>query len=357
MSRVKDPMTGEVKPKGVTSFTPPADAIQGAPLVQASSYSSRVQQKRQAVEAAKSRNVPLGHAEPIPEGKLQPIIDAARSSELPQPDWGGMEDIANGQDPAEEEWSAPPSAPPPPQAKGVGAGVGVNQAVASNTGRPLNMRQAKELAAEEMRKREQFEKQAQAQAEAEAEEEAEAAVQERMDDADGDLVQGPLSYFDPEAFREAQIPLLKKERREKIEKRVPPLQFEDLIIKREVKQTVTVIPGKFSLGLRTVKEREHLWILQYLYETTGVSSPAYIDELNSVCRIACSVWSINGKPLPEFRDNVGQMNEAIDKEKFEKKLEIILDHPTMVVADMGVQYNWFSDRVTSLFSLDELKNG
>lgn len=346
MARITDPLTGETKDKGITDLTTGPEDYQNVPLVSASAYSKRVEAKRKAVEAAKSRNVPVGHAPPIPEGKLQPVVDALRT--LPQPDWGAPPPKV--QEPTKqelEEWA------PPPKVQGMGAAYAVNQAMAQGKfDRPMSLKEANQMVKEQAAQVEQV-----VQEDSPDVEEEKESVKEKLATAEKQIAESALDFFDVAAYQQAQIPLLRPSRKKAIEGRLKALDFEDLITKREIHQEIPVIPGQFSVGLRTVREKEHLWILQYLYEKTGVSSPAHVDELNSVCRLTCAVLSINGRPLPEHRDNIGQPGESIVREKFEKKLEIILGFPTQIVADLGVQFNWFSDRVTRLFSVDELKNG
>lgn len=369
MARITDPLTGVSKEKGVTDLTqappdPDSEPPLSTPLVSAASYGKRVDEKRQRLAAAKSKKIQFGHAPPIPEGKLQPIADAARASRLPAPDFG-LSEPGPGPAPTDEElkeWAPPPT---PPPIQGVGSGYPVNQAIArGETKRPVSMKEAKQMT-EELRARRQSndvvdvppEPTPESEETEEEEREALPAARENLDEAEKELAESPLAFFDVEGIQQARIPLLDKERKKVIEERLAPLKFEHLITKREITQIVPVIPGQFEIELRTVREKEHLWILQYLYEKAGVTSPAHVDELNSVCRLTCAVKGINGRQLPEHRENVGETGEAINEEAFEKKLEIILGFPTQVVADFGVQFNWFSDRVTALFSVEKLKNG
>jgi hypothetical protein len=371
MSRIKDPLTGEVRNKEVTSFSPPAEEV-STPLMSAASYSKRVEERRQIMADAKSHRTPLGHAPPIPPGKLAPLANAARAVQMPSPDFG----LPKVQEPTSEqlqEWASPKE-PEKPVIPGIGSGFEVNQAIArGEVDRPVNMRQAKEMARAEAARRSEAKNMSaetqqllQAQHAANSGEASEFEVsklpanKKALDEAEQVLTERKWDDqigFDFEALRRASIPLLSAERKKLIESNLAPLDFEDLITKREIVQEVHIIPGKFSVGYRTVREREHVWVLQYIYEVTGVSSASYIEELGNVCRLVCSIRSINGKLLPDHRNNIGQINEEVDKEKFRKKLDIIMGFPTHVVADLGINFNWFSERVTKLFSVENLKNG
>lgn len=378
MARITDPMTGESKEKGITSLTASADELAKTPLTSAASYSKRVREKQAAIASAKSRGVPIGHASPIPEGKLQPIADAARASRLPQPDFGVPPPPQIEEPPA--DW-APPSAPPQrPPIKGVGAAYAANQALSmGETDGPINMKESKQLADERARQhqasagrpvpvseetqqllQQQHRHQTEDGPEAESEHQDTVPPQDRLDQAEKDIVergQDALNYFDYERMARETPPLLKEERRKVIEARLSSMDFEDLITKREIEQVVPVIPGKFEITLRTVREREHMWVLEYIYRKTGVTSAAYIEEMTGVCKLVCGLKGINGRPIPDHRINLGQPNEEIDEKKFEEKLSIVLGFPIQLVADLGVQFNWFAMRVTDLFSVDNLKNG
>lgn len=376
--KIKDPLTGEVKEKGVTTLAPPPEP--SGPVVQsAAAYSQRVQARRQATQAVKGGRMPLGGAPPIPEGKLKPLADAARIANMPQPNFG------MGPPPKDEElkerWAPPPKPPQapakPPQLQGVGAAYPVNQALSTGQlERPASMKEAKggNLPMQEAKKpvspatAELLHQHHQA---------SQAAAQEpprpppttdpkksQLADAEKELAEGnqqsedqQVLFPDFDILRRAAGPFESEERKKIIEGRLTPMNFSDLITKKEIQQEVTIIPDQFSLGFRTVQEKEHLFTLQYLYEKTGATSAVYTEELFSVLKLACSIVSVNGSFLPDHRKNVGLAGEETDRDLFIKKLDIILGFPTPILADMGVQHNWFHDRVNKLFSVDKLKNG
>jgi hypothetical protein len=380
LMKIKDPMTGETKEKGVTAFGNESEKT--GTLQSAADYSKHVKAKREATKAAKGGRVPLGGAPPIPEGKLQPIADAARAAAMPQPNFG------MGPPPKDEElqkWAAPktpPTPPPqqPPQLQGIGAAYPVNQALSTGQlERPASMKEAKggNLPMQEGRKPvspataellQQHHKASQEAMEVvPAEQEAGPALDPKkaqLDEAEKELAEGnrgseeeQVLFPDFDSVRKARGPFEDEERKKVIEDRLIPMNFSDLITRKEIQQDVTIIPDQFSLGFRTVQEKEHLFCLQYLYEKTGATSAVYTEELFSVLKLVCSVTSINGALLPDHRDDVGDATEKVNREAFEKKLDIILGFPTPILADMGVQHNWFHDRVNKLFSVDKLKNG
>lgn len=165
--------------------------------------------------------------------------------------------------------------------------------------------------------------------------------------------QEPLALDFMEEITDIRTKLMSKSRRDKIEARLKPLDISDMIMKRELEQEITIVPGKLVVTLRTYSQKESLWILQYLYDFPG--SPLYTRELLSTCQLVCGLVSVNGAMLPDHRD--GKAEETVLRENFEKKKEAIIGFPTQLVADISVQMIWFQDRVNQLFGLDALKNG
>lgn len=332
MSRIiKDPYTGEEREKGTTQFSPPAEEIARSPLKSAASYTQRVRERQEALASTKAKRVPLGHAEPIPEGKLAPLVEAAKASAMPLPGW--EEDFLREK--SSPQQPSPPKAPP--QKSG-----------------PRSLAEMKRAAEERLESEEKKEY---------LEEYTESTLDTRSDDlekSENEIVEygkEVQQFFDFQALAEARTPLESAERRKIIEGRLPALSFEKLITEREIAQEISVIPGEFSVTCRTVKEREHLWSLGYVYENCMNGSKGYYDEMLSLCRLCMGVKAINGRMLPDHRHHIGQLQEDVDRDRFEKKLQIITDFPVQLVADLSVQFNWFSERVTALFSVDRLKNG
>jgi hypothetical protein len=177
-----------------------------------------------------------------------------------------------------------------------------------------------------------------------------------LDDAERDFEpESPLVDMDMATLADIRGSMMSKERRDAIESRLEALDITDMIMKREIVQTIPVIPDKFSLTLRTFSQRENLWVLKYLYDFPG--SALYVQELLNTCRLVCGLVAINGQYLPDHRKDVGKTSEEIVKEDFEKKLFHVSSFPVQLVADLSVQSIWFQDRVDKLFTVDALKNG
>lgn len=161
-----------------------------------------------------------------------------------------------------------------------------------------------------------------------------------------------LEMFDFSGAGEAERILNNKKRRKEIEGRCEPMNFEDLILKDEVRQTVPIIPGKFEPQFRTLSPEESLFIKQYLAKDTN-QSDAYSAEKFSLCQITCSLVALNGATLPDHRKTDG----SPDEELFKIKLKRMMKKSGYIIADLSINYYWFDIRVRRLIAPDALGNG
>jgi hypothetical protein len=298
-------------------------------------YADRVREK-QRLDGLKNQGLPLGGAEPIPEGHLP-----RRMPQMEFPEGG-------------EDQKIVPQEPPP----GVGAAYGVNQAMVGAE-RPLTLREAQARAASNPRQgpispeTQELLEHAQQQAQ-EAEEEG-TSVKDDLDKAEDEAMKEQEFDFDFSSIAAAQNSLMDPKRKKVIEERLEPLDITDLITQREIIQDVPVIPGKLVFTFRTLSQRENIWCMKYVYDFPG--SQRYVETLFDTAKLACVVMALNGKPFPDHRKDIGQKGEDVDKEQFINKMGIIASWPVQLIADAGIQCNWFNDRVNSLFNEGILKNG
>lgn len=145
------------------------------------------------------------------------------------------------------------------------------------------------------------------------------------------------------------------QRRKKIEDRLQPLDIEDLVVYGSVSQSITLIPGKYSMTLRSLKHHELLFCLDYVQKQSG--SDAYLQNLYDTALYTCALVEISGKVMPGHIEKEGSLDEYVDKKKFADRLGELLALSSMVVVDVGVQYGWFVERVAKLFSGEAIKNG
>lgn len=336
---------------GATQITATAEEVrqrlvdnQGA-VKTAASYSSRVKERQAKTGALKGHSKPVGGAPPLDPEKM------AAAMPLPRPKFDTSD--------------APPEArevhEPPPEGtmSGVGSAYNVNRKIAHGTERPVSMREAGEIhedAPPNTLSPDTVEALKMAQEGAREEEEAPSKAKDtkrRLEASEEDLVES--MPFDFGELQKAKSQLLSDKRRKLIEGRLPPLQIEDMIVQRELTQTIPIVPNKLHVTLRTFNQREHLFCLRYVYKYGG--SQLYVEELLTTCKLTCSVFAINGAPLPDHRVEVGKRGEEVDEKKFEEKMFNIASFPVQILADFSVQMIWFNDRVNDLLSLDNLKNG
>lgn len=372
MPRIMSPEGKDfVGPKRVVQMGPPPDkflnsggsSVLDGPIKTASSYGERVKARQAKMAELKKSKVPVGGVPEVEIGKMKEMAEA-----LAQP---SFDDLPRESDRA-------PVEPPPdmPQPSGVGSGYAVNRAMAEGRlDRPATMREAKEMEGDSNRSRRQRKQLSPETVEllSKVKEETEASdddtqstttdgsTQDALDAAEDEVVsralQPPVDFMGVEEHRAL---LVNKERRDRIESRLSKLSISDMVIKRELTQSIpAIVDGEGNpelvYALRTYRQHEYLHCLRYVYENPG--SAFYIEELLNTCKMVCSLVAINGAQLIEHRENVGQSNEAVSSELFEKKFNQVTSFPVHIIADLSVQWAWFNDRINKLFSAADLKNG
>lgn len=185
---------------------------------------------------------------------------------------------------------------------------------------------------------------------------------EELTEAEKDLAESALDrdqlypiWPDYAQITEAQRAMMSPERRKDIESRLQPMSFAELLQKGSLQQDIPILPNEYVLTLRTVSQKENFFCLQYIYEHTG--SQEYSQQMFNTCKLVCAVVGINGGLLPDHRVGVGTYDEQPDKKLFTHKLNILCHMATVLLADMGIQYDWFNDRVARFFTFTRLKNG
>lgn len=157
--------------------------------------------------------------------------------------------------------------------------------------------------------------------------------------------------FETNEFGERVRSLLgNKKRAEAIEKRCPPLSFEDLLLYGSVKQKVPIIPGKFEPTFRSPSGEENLEILRLMGTVRGPDQ--YILDMLSIFRLTAGLYAVNSKVLPDHLDKNGNF----DEELFKAKNKMVIRMALPILADLSVNYGWFSARVQKLTVVDDIKS-
>lgn len=149
---------------------------------------------------------------------------------------------------------------------------------------------------------------------------------------------------------EADRILMNKKRRQEIESRCEAMNFEDLLLKNEVRQVVPVIPGKFEPMFRSTTPEEQLFIRQFIAKEDRDKTQGYVDQKFGLCQLACAIVSINGIPFPSHLDDNGVIRESL----FVAKLKQLMKKSGYIINDLGVQYTWFDLRVRKLLAPDTI---
>jgi hypothetical protein len=172
-------------------------------------------------------------------------------------------------------------------------------------------------------------------------------MKQDIDEVEEDLVEG----FDIDEFgNKVRSLLANKERREAIESRCDPMDLMDLLVNKEVRQVVPVVPGKYEPEFRSSGGDEDLYVKRRLSSERG--STEFILSKMTLMNLTCGLYSINGKPLPTHFTADGD----IDDEAFTVKFKLIVKYPMPLLADLAVNYSWFDKRVRKLMVVDGIKD-
>ena len=170
--------------------------------------------------------------------------------------------------------------------------------------------------------------------------------------AEKDKSEELLEMFDFNGSNEAERILNNKKRRKDIESRCEPMNFEDLLIRDEVRQRVPIKEGQFEVTYRSLTPEESLFIKQYMAKDQAPSD-SYTLEKYSICQLCCALVAINGVEFPDHRTTDG----SPDTKLFDIKLKKLLKKSGYILADLGLNYMWFDVRVRKLINPDALGNG
>lgn len=162
-----------------------------------------------------------------------------------------------------------------------------------------------------------------------------------------------LEMFDFSGQGEAERILNNKKRRQAIEARCEPMDFEDLLMKDEVVQAVPIIPDKFIAVFRSLRPEDSLFLKQYLAKEPNISESYGMEKL-TLCQLVCSLVSINGKDLVEHRKG---SDLSPDEELFKNKMKVLSKKSAYIIADLSLNYMWFDIRVRKLIAPEKLGNG
>lgn len=168
-------------------------------------------------------------------------------------------------------------------------------------------------------------------------------IREEIDDQD--------DLFETNEFGERVKSLLgNKKRAEIIANRCASLAFEDLLLYGSVRQKVPIIPGKFEPTFRSLQGDENVEILRLMGSVNGPDQ--YVLDMLNLYRLTAGLYAINSKVLVSHLNTNGEFDEALFKAKF----KIVSKMALPILADMSVNFGWFSARVQKLTVVDDIKS-
>lgn len=165
-----------------------------------------------------------------------------------------------------------------------------------------------------------------------------------------------MDSFDYDSLRQAinRDLLNNPDQREVIEKRLPPLDIDDLIVKNRVSQRVPIIPVKFEVTYTSMTGQDDLALKRLIMqESKSVEvTERYLLDKYAFMAIACGLTAVNGNVLPSHLDERGKFSE----EMFWKKFEWVMQRPLHMLSSIGVNHTWFEMRVRKLFVAEKVGN-
>lgn len=178
---------------------------------------------------------------------------------------------------------------------------------------------------------------------ANSDDEALKKIQKEIDDVD--------DVFEENEFGERVRSLLQNKKRAAIiEARCLPMAFEELLMQGSVQQKVPIIPGKFEPTFRSLQGEENVEILRLMGPLRGPEQ--YVLDMLSLYNLTAGLYSINSKILPAHLDTSGNFNE----EMFRAKFKVVQKMALPILADLSVNFRWFSRRVQKLTVVDDIKS-
>lgn len=181
------------------------------------------------------------------------------------------------------------------------------------------------------------------------------ANKNRNESKDLDQINQEINEMDDGSFQTNEFgerirnPLSSKARRKAIEDRCAPLKFEELLQTGSVKQKVPIIPGVFEPVFRSLQGDEDVEILRMIGTLRGADQ--YILDTLSIYKLTASLYSLNGKILPNHLNKEGDLNEQMFKDKY----KVVVKNSSILLNDLIINLEWFNQRVQKLMVVDNVK--
>jgi hypothetical protein len=182
-------------------------------------------------------------------------------------------------------------------------------------------------------------------------------TERQLSEAERKAVVDEMDDFDVSRVRNAMFKdlLNNDEQRGIVEKRLKLLDLTELITTGRVTQIVPIKPGVFEPTFQSYSGEEDLHIKRLLGEETRSNNVTdqYALDKYSLMGLTVSLWGINKRPLPEYRDAAGDFNDEL----FWKKYKIVARYDFHMLASLVSNWFWFDVRVRKLWRAEDLGNG
>ncbi len=179
----------------------------------------------------------------------------------------------------------------------------------------------------------------------------------QLTDVERKAVMDEMDDFDVSRVRNAMFKdlLNNDEQRGIVEKRLKALNLTELITTNQVTQTVPVKPGVFEPIFQSYSGEEDLHIKRLLGEETRSNhvTDQYALDKYSLMGLTVSLWGINKRALPDYRDAKGDFNDEL----FWKKYKVVAKYNFHMLASLVANWFWFDVRVRKLWRAEDLGNG
>jgi hypothetical protein len=172
-----------------------------------------------------------------------------------------------------------------------------------------------------------------------------------------DTVARKMDDFDFDTFRQMMMKDLLNNEDQKaiIEERLKPMDLSDLIMQGSIAQEVVIVPNKFWVTFRSVSGQDDLAVKRLLMEeakSIQIDDRYYLDKF-AFMTLSLGLESVNGNPLPSYKDQKGDFSE----DAFWRKYTFVSKLNIHMIASLGVNYFWFDTRVRKLVVAERIKNG
>lgn len=140
--------------------------------------------------------------------------------------------------------------------------------------------------------------------------------------------------------------------RKRIEAKLSPLNFDELIFAGRVSQEVPIANGKMLVTFQSLKTRDNIFLLQKMgMIQSDLDATIWLNH----ARLVLSLVSVNERIYTDPFKSDG----TIDEDKFTEKYHQVISGEETFVDVLIVNLGWFMDRVRRMFTddQDQLKNG